>query len=76
MCSMAMVMHDVTMATTRLMGSAACEVCWPREEEARKEFRAPRMSWVVVTDENVTDKNQNRRMQMRWAIRVGRPSGT
>jgi len=61
MCCIAMIAQDVTMATTELMHAASCVVCWPREGETRQEFRAPRMNWVVVTDEN-----HNRRMKMVW----------
>jgi hypothetical protein len=62
MCSITLIAQDVTMATTQLMRAASYAVCWTRPEEARTEFRPPRMNWVVVTDEN-----HNRRMQMRWA---------
>jgi hypothetical protein len=61
MCSITMIAQDVTMATTELMRAAGHVVCWPRQEQLRQEFRAPRMNWVVVTDEN-----HNRRMQMVW----------
>ncbi|MFZ1916283.1 MAG: hypothetical protein WAU58_01830 [Terriglobales bacterium] len=62
MCSITLVVQDVTMATTELMCGTRYHVCWARKEEDRLEFRPPRMNWVVVTDEN-----HYRRMQMNRA---------
>ena len=61
MCCITLVAQDITMATTQLMLAAGCEVRWTRQEKARTEFRAPRMNWVVGTDEN-----HDRGMQMCW----------
>lgn len=66
MCCITLARQEVTMATTQLMRAVNYEICWTRSEEARTQFRPPRMSWVVVTDEN-----QTCRMQMNWAPSVG-----
>ena len=62
MCCITLFAYEGAMATTQLMQAASYELGWTRPEEARAEYRSPRMNWVVVTD-----KDQNRRMQMRWA---------
>lgn len=67
MCCITFAGQEATMATTQLMRAAGYEICWTRlEEEARTEFKPPRMNWVVVTDEH-----HNRRMQMRWEPSAG-----
>jgi len=66
MCCIALVGKEATMATTQLMRAVCYEVCWMRAEQDRVAAKAPRMNWVVVTD-----KNQNRRMQMRWEPSAG-----
>jgi hypothetical protein len=49
----------ITMATTQFMPEVRREpCCWLA---SGRDLHAPRMNWVVVTDEN-----QNRRMQMLW----------
>lgn len=68
MCCITLVGQEATMATTQLMRAAGYEIRWTRPEQARIECKPPRMSWVVVTDED-----QNRRMQMHWAPACGRP---
>jgi len=65
MCTIARIAQDVTMATMQLMQVAWKQAGWTRLEEARMEFRPPRMNWVVVADEK-----QNRRMRMCWAPSV------
>jgi len=67
MCTITLVAPNLTMATTELTGAACRRVCWQRRDEARTEIRPPRMSWVVVTDEN-----HIRRMQIRWVPSAGR----
>jgi len=62
MCCITLVAYEGAMATTQLMQATGYEIGWMRPEEARVECRPPRMNWVVVTD-----KDHNRRMQMRWA---------
>lgn len=54
------------MATTQFMRATSYKICWTRPEEARMEFKPPRMNWVVVTDEN-----HNHRMQMNWEPSAG-----
>jgi hypothetical protein len=66
MCCITFAGQEATMATTQLMRATSYEICWTRPEDARTEFRPPRMNWVVVTDEN-----QNCRMQMHWEPSAG-----
>ena len=50
MCCITLVAQP--MATTQVMAGAYCKVCWLQQDEQKPEFMAPRMNWVVVTDEN------------------------
>jgi len=61
MCTLVLVAPYATAATTELMPAVRPRFCWPRAEEARSDFRPPRMNWVVAAD-----GNGNRRMLMRW----------
>jgi hypothetical protein len=60
MCCITWMAPVITMATTQLMREARCETRWVSTATLYG-HDAPRMNWVVVTDEN-----QNRRMRMRW----------
>lgn len=60
MCTIALIAPIITMATTQLMLEACRETCCVPVSE--RDVHAPRMNWVVVTDED-----QNRRMRMHWA---------
>jgi len=53
----------ITMATTQLIREARGETC--RVQAATSNISAPRMNWVVVTDQN-----QTLQMQVHWT-----PSG-
>jgi len=59
MCSIILIAPTITMATTQLMQKVRRDICYV--QTAERSVRAPRMNWVVVTDEK-----QNRRMQMQW----------
>jgi hypothetical protein len=59
MCTITLIAPTITMATTRLMLEACREACCLQAGERNE--HAPRMNWVVVTDDK-----QNRRMQMQW----------
>ena len=59
MCSITLIGPTITMATTQLMQEVRSKTC--RVEASVRNVPAPRMNWVVVTDED-----QNRRMQMQW----------
>ena len=63
MCCTTLIAQPATMATKRFVRSAFCEICRPRPDEQKTEFRPPRMNWVVVTDEN-----GNRQLRMRWRV--------
>jgi hypothetical protein len=60
MCCATLIAQETMMATTELM-RAACEICWPLQDQQKTQYRPLRMNWVVVTDEN-----GNRRLQMGW----------
>jgi len=60
MCSITWIAPTITMTTTQLTQEVRRETCWLQASE--RNLHAPRMNWVVVTD----DVNQNRRMQMQW----------
>ena len=62
MCTLVLLAPIVTAATTGLMPAVRPGFGWPRSEEARTDFRPPRMNWVVAAD-----GNGDRRMRMRWA---------
>ena len=66
MCCITLVAQETTMATTQLMRAASCENCWTWPKDSPTVSRPPRMNWVVVTD-----KNQNRYMQMQWKPSAG-----
>jgi len=59
MCCITLIAPTITMATTQLIREACFGNCRVQAHEAN--VNAPRMNWVVVTDEE-----QNRRMQMQW----------
>jgi len=59
MCCITCIAPTITMATTQLMREVRRETCCIQASE--RNVHAPRMNWVVVTDEN-----QNRRMRMQW----------
>ena len=61
MCCTTLTVQGITMATTQLMRTACCDICWPVHDEQRTEFRPVRMNWVVVTD-----AHGNRRLKMSW----------
>ena len=63
MCCITLVATEA-MATTQFLRAASCKICWAGQEEIRVGSKPPRMNWVVVTD-----KDQNRRMQMSWDLR-------
>ena len=62
MCTIALIAQDVMMATTEFMQTGRNRAGWTPQREARIGFHPPRMSRVVVTDEE-----RNRRMKMCWA---------
>lgn len=59
MCSITLIAPAITMATTELMQELRRESYSLAASE--RKVHAPRMNWVVVTDDN-----QNHRMRMQW----------
>jgi hypothetical protein len=59
MCTITLIAPTITMATTQLMQEVRRETC--RVQASERKICAPRMNWVVVTEDK-----QNRRMKMRW----------
>jgi len=69
MCCTTLVMRGTAMATRQLTRVACYEICRPRQEQEKTEYRSLlHMNWVVASDENGRPQ-----LRMSWrAEAVGR----